>query len=298
MLKRIVGITALACVATVSHAQNAAVEQVRGRTQSAGRDDTADLRTITEDRGQVVEIGGQPARALKFRTGVSAALEHHSNARLLGSGPVDDWAFLGAVEAGVNKPLGEKFSFDLSLRADVANYFQIERLSYWGPSAIALFDYRPHAAWPRLFVGGQLYRYDLFDTGARITHAGSVLAGVDHTWVLRAGKSGITTGYQFSQFWATPMSEDRASHTLFATYTHQLTATLYAQASYVWQHTEFENQPRQDSRHTIGGGLIYAPRDRFSVRLYANFVRNESSNPFTDYENFTTGLGAMFQLQF
>lgn len=298
MLKQTIGSLALACVASVGLAQNAAVEQVRGRTQAVGREDPADLRMIAEDRGQVVELNGQPARSFKFRTGVSSALEHHSNARLLGSGPVDDWTFLAAVEVGVNKPLGDKFSFDLSIRADVANYFQLERLSYWGPSATALFDWRPRSGWPRLFVGGQLYRYDLFDTGAKITSAGALITGVDHTWVFRGGKSSLSAGYQFSQFWASPNFEDRASHTLFATYTHQLATKLFVQASYAWQYTDFEKQARYDSRHVIGLGLIYAANDKFAARLYANFVRNESSNPFTDYEDFTTGLGASFILQF
>lgn len=298
MLKRTIGSLALACVTTVGFAQNAAVEQVRGRTQAVGREDTADLRMIAEDRGQVVELNGQPSRSFKFRTGVSSALEHHSNARLLGSGPVDDWTFVAAVEAGVNKPLGDKFSLDLSVRADVANYFQLERLSYWGPSATALFDYRPATGWPRLFVGGQLYRYDLFDTGAKITSAGALITGVDHTWIFRGGKSSLSAGYQFSQFWASPNFEDRASHTLFTTYTHQLTAKLFVQASYLFQYTDFEKQARYDSRHVLGLGLIYAANDKFAARLYANFVRNESSNPFTDYEDFTSGLGASFILQF
>ena len=298
MLKRIISIFALACTTAVGLAQNPVVEQVRTRTQSVAGEDTASLRMIAEDRGQVVELNGQPARSFKFRTGVSTAIEHHSNARLLGSGPVDDWTSQSAVEAGLNKPLGDKFSFDLSLRADVANYFQLERLSYWGPSATALFDYRPNAAWPRFFAGGQLYRYDLFDTGTRITHAGAVIAGLDRTWIFLNGKSALSAGYQFSRFWASPLSEDRASHTLFTTYTHQIAASLYLQGSYIWQYTEFENQARQDSRHTLGVGLIYAPKDKFAVRLYANFVRNESSNPLTDYEDFTSGLGAAFSLQF
>ena len=298
MLKRSIALLVLACVTVVGFAQNAPVEQVRGRTQAVGRDDAANLGMIAEDRGQVVELNAQPARSLKFRTGMSTAIEHHSNARLLGSGPVDDWAFLGAVEAGANKPLGDKFSFDLSLRADVANYFQLERLSYWGPSGTALFDYRPDAEWPRLFIGGQLYRYDLFDTGTKITSAGALIAGLDHSWVFRGGKSVLSAGYQFSQFWASPNFEDRASHTLFTTYTHQLAASCYAQASYLWQYTDFEKQARYDSRHVVGVGLIYAPKDMFAVRLYANFVRNESSNPFTDYEDFTAGLGAVFALQF
>jgi hypothetical protein len=298
MLKRIIGILALACATGVGLAQNPAVEQVRTRTQAVTREDTADLRMIAEDRGEVVELNGRPARAFKFRTGISTAIEHQSNARLLGSGPVDDWASQSAIEAGFNQPLGEKFSFDLSLRADAARYFHIENISYWGPTATALFDYRPRTGWPRIFWGGQLYRYDLIDTGNKITDAGAAIAGLDHSWIFRNGRSALSAGYQFSQFWASPLSEDRASHTLFTTYTHQLTASLYAQASYIWQYTEFENQVRHDSRHTIGAGLIYAPREKFAVRLYANFVRNESSNPLTDYENFTSGVGAAFLFQF
>ena len=279
-------------------AQNAAVEQVRGRTQTLPRDNAGELKMIAEERGEVVELTGQPSRALRFRTGVSTNVEHQSNAPLLPSGPHDDWLSLSAIEAGFNKPLGEKFSFDLSLRTDVARYFHIANISYWGPSATALFDYRPRTGWPRIFAGGQLYRYDLIDTSTKITDAGALIAGLDQSWIFQGGKSGISTGYQFSRYWASPLSEDRAAHAIFATFTHQLAASLFAQASYIWQYTDFANQARYDSRHTIGVALIYAPKESIAVRLYANFVRNESSNPVTDYENFATGLGGTFSIRF
>lgn len=298
MFKRVAGFPAAVCLTATGFAQNAVVEQVRGRTQAVSREEVGELKVIAEDRGEVVELTGRPSRALRFRTGVSTAIEYQSNAPLLGSGPRNDWVSISAVEAGLNKPLGEKFSFDLSLRADVARYFHIENISYWGPSATALFDCRPRPGWPRVYAGGQLYRYDLLDTGAKITDAGGVIAGLDHSWIFQEGRSGLSAGYQFSRFWAFPLSEDRASHSIFATFTFQLVPSLFAQASYVWQYTDFANQARYDSRHTIGGGLIYAPRENITARLYANFVRNESSNPITDYENFTAGLGGMFSIQF
>ena len=61
MLKRTV--LALICFATPAFAQNAAVEQVRTRTQSLSREDSDALKMIAEDRGEVVELTGKPARA-------------------------------------------------------------------------------------------------------------------------------------------------------------------------------------------------------------------------------------------
>ena len=290
----------LASVGTMAagFAQNAPLEQVRERTAVFTREGSEERKMIAEDRGEVVELTGKPARGLRYRLGASTNIEHQSNAPLLGSGPKDDWVSLTAVEAGFNLPLSGTVSFDLSIRSDLVSYFHFDKISYWGPSGIAQFEYRPNAVWPRFYAGTQLYRYDFVHNGVELTSAASVLAGVDRSWDFQQGKMRLSAGYQFQRFWAFPKSEDRSTNTLFASVTRQLTRSLFAQGTYIWQYTDFESQARRDSRHIVSLGIIYALNPKSALRLYANYVRNESTNPLADYENFTTGIGAAFSAQF
>ncbi|MEQ1851702.1 MAG: outer membrane beta-barrel protein [Chthoniobacteraceae bacterium] len=298
MVKRAAGIFAVFCMTGGGFAQNLAVEQVRTRTQGISRADSVELKMIAEERGEVVELTGRPARALQLRAGISTNLEYQSNSPALPSGPRGDWLSLSAFEAGLNKPLGEQFSLDLSIRTDVAAYFHFDGISYWGPSAIGLVYYRPSANWPRVYVGGQLYRYDNIRNGSKITDAGAVIAGTDHSLVFDGGRSVLSIGYQFARYWANPLTEERTSHVLFASFTRQLSGSLYAQASWNWQYSDFDALARRDSRNLIGLGLIYAVKENVALRIYANYLRNESNNPFVDYENFTVGLGVNVMLRF
>ena len=125
-----------------------------------------------------------------------------------------------------------------------------------------------------------------------------MLARLEQSWDFHSGRTRLSNGYQFANYWAFPLSEDRMTHTLFAAITRQLAGSLYAQGSYTWQYTAFENQARYDSRHNIALALLYALNDRTALRLYMNFVRNESSAPPADYENFSSGLGVSFSAHF
>ena len=298
------GLFATIALASPGLAQNAApplnpaIEQVRGSTQALTPETRADLRMISEDRGEVVELNGRPGRSPRFRLGASTSIEHQSNAALLPSGPRDDWASTSFFDAGWNPALSESLSFDLSLRSEITGYFHLDQLSYWGPMTSALFDFHPRANWPHAYAGGQLYRYDRIRSGAEITSAGAVLAGLEQSWDFHSGRTRLSIGYQFANYWAFPLSEDRMTHTLFVAITRQLAGSLYAQGSYTWQYTAFENQARYDSRHNIALALLYALNDRTALRLYMNFVRNESSAPPADYENFSSGLGVSFSAHF
>ena len=299
MLEKVaIGSLCAVSLAAAGFAQNAPIEQVRERTTTFTHEGGAERKMIAEDRGEVVEVTARPARALRYRLGASTSLEHQSNAPLLPSGPKDDWVSLTGIETGFNLPLSGTVSFDLSIRSDLVSYFHFDKISYWGPSGIALFDYRPNAIWPRFYAGTQLYRYDFLHNGVELTSAASVLAGLDRSWDFHEGKSHLTAGYQFQRFWAYPRSEDRSTHTLFASVTRQLTHSVFAQGTYLWQYTDFESQARRDSRHIVSLGLIYALNPKTALRLYANYVRNESPNPLADYDNFTTGIGAAFNAQF
>ena len=299
MLKTVaVGLAWSAGMTAVGFAQNAPLEQVRERTTTFAREGSAERKMIAEERGEVVELNGKPSRGLRYRLGASTNIEHQSNAPLLGSGPKDDWASITGVEAGFNLPLSGTVSFDLAIRSDLVSYFHFDKISYWGPSGVAQFDYRPRTGWPRLYAGTQLYRYDFLHNGTELTSAASVLAGIDHSWDLQQGKLRLTAGYQFQRFWAFPSSEDRTTHSLFASATRQLTHSLFAQGAYIWQYSDFESAARRDSRHTVSLGLIYMLSPKAAFRLYGSYVRNESTNPLADYENFTTGIGAAFYAQF
>lgn len=303
MITRAIWVTAVGLVASFiggsAWAQESnAIEVVRLRTQAVNLRESDSLKMVEEERGEVVELNAPPAKELHFRATVSMNIEHQSNAVLDPDRNIDDWVFLPAVEIGYNQPLGHGFSLDISGRADFAIYQRHNEFTYWGPSGTLLVDYRPRPDLPRAYVGGQLYRYDLFNPSQEITEAGALIAGVDNTWSFQDGKTLLSAGYQFARYWASPNYDDRSTHALFATVTRQLWGSLYAQASYSWLYTSFAGQDRGDSRHTVSLGLIYAFTNDIYLRLYASYLRNESSNPFADYENFTTGIGSSITLRF
>ncbi len=263
---------------------------------------------IEEERGEVVDLNAPPVVARpKFRVTVQLNIEHQSNASLSPGRQVDDWLLLPSLEAGWNASLGAGFSLDLSVRADLAKYFRLDASTYWGPSATAILEYRVRPEWPRIYVGGQGYRYDLIDPSDEITRAGAFITGIDCSRAFHGGRTQIAVGYQFAKYWASPRIEDRGSHALFAAATRQIKGPLYAQLSYSWQFTAFERQAvldrqglhdRNDSRHIVSAGVIYAFSNDAFIRLYASYLHNDSNNPFADYGNFTGGLGSAVTLRF
>lgn len=296
-----VGLAGFAC------AQEAAIERVRASTLAVSMGETGSLKMIEEERGEVVDINAEPAAAPKFRVTVQMNVEHQSNAALSPAHHVDDWLLLPSLEAGWNTPLGRGFSLDLAVRADLAKYFRLDANTYWGSSATALLEYRARPQWPRIYVGGQGYRYDLIDLSREITRAGALLAGFDVSWAFHGGRTQLAAGYQFAKYWASPAVEDRVSNAVFVTATRQLHGALYAQVAYSFQATALDRQSildreglhdRNDNRQTVSAGLIYAFSNDAFLRLYATYLRNHSNNPFADYENFTGGIGSALTLRF
>ncbi len=297
----LVAATPLVVASALVAAEPGAVEQVRLRTSTVPLREAQELNMVQEERGEVVELGTPSAQTLKtkhFRVSVTMNIEHQSNAILDPDHNRDDWVFLPAIEVGYNVELGKGFSLDISARADLARYLRHEESTYWGPSGTLQLEYRPRPDLPRLYVGGQAYRYDLIDPAEEITRAGAVIAGTDKTWVFNEGRSLFSAGYQFARYFASPRIEDRDAHTLFASFTQQVWGQLYFQASYAWQFTIFENQDRTDARHITSVGFLYAFNNDSILRLYASYQRNDSTNPYADYENFTTGLGAAMTFRF
>lgn len=300
-------IAATVGLAAFSAAQDAAVERVRATAPATALGETGSLKMLEEERGEVVDINAAPAAAPKFRVTVQMNVEHQSNAALSPAQHVDDWLLLPSLEVGWNTPLGHGFSLDLAVRADLAKYLRLDESTYWGSSATALLEYRARPQWPRLYVGGQGYRYDLIDPSREITRAGALLAGFDVSWAFHGGRTQLAAGYQFAKYWASPAAEDRLSHAVFITATRQLHGALYAQLAYSFQSTAFDRQnildadglhERNDRRQTASAALIYAFSNDAFLRLYATYMRNHSNNPFADYENFTGGIGSALTLRF
>ena len=292
------------CVNGVALAQQAAIERARvGAPAVAVSEASAALKMIAEERGEVVEIQTQAIQAplaapTKFRATLQSNLEYQTNAALNPDHNVGDWLWTPSFELGCRQPLPAGLSLDVAARVDLAQYFELDDSSYWGPSATGILEWRGRQAWPRFYAGSQVYRYDLIDPSREITRAVALVAGTDHSWQFHEGRTVVSAGYQFAKYWASPESEERSSHAMFAGVTRQLRGPWFVHASYAWQFSHFEQRGREDSRHVASAGLIYVFNPNTLLRLTASYVRNESTFPLADYENFSTGLGAALTLRF
>ncbi len=246
-----------------------------------------------EDIGEIDGKGGAFARS-KFRVNLTAREQFTTNAKLSGNHSSGDFIFLPTFEVGYNTEIGKYFHFDLSGRIESAVYARFEERSFYGYSAVATFDYRPAPKLPRIYLSAEPYRYLSYDTGDRITQALGLLVGTDWGYAFNAGRSLAYVGYSFTEFLADPGIDDRRQHSIVLGLAHAFTPQLTGQLYYAWQYSQFDID-RTDSRHVLGGNLIYQFRPHWFGSVTTNFVDSDSSQNLASYQSFGTSLGLTVQ---
>ena len=246
-----------------------------------------------EDIGQLDASAGAFA-ASKFRTNVTVREQFTTNARLTGSHGSSDFIFLPTLEVGYATDLGKHFHFDLSGRLETAVYARFDQRSFYGYSAAATLDYRPAPTMPRLYIGAEPYRYIRYDTGDRITQAIGTSVGTDWGRSFNAGRSLFYAGYSFTSYFADPSVDDRQQHSIVLGLAHALTPRLTGQLYYSWQYSDFDID-RRDSRHVVGGNLIYQLAAHWFANLTTTLVDVDSSQDASSYQSFGTALGVSAQ---
>ncbi len=247
-----------------------------------------------EDIGELVGDKGAGYARSKFRASVSAREQYTTNARLSGNHSSGDYVFLPTIDVGYSTDLGEHFRFDISGKLESAIYGRYDDRSFYGYSALATLDFQATKNSPRLYIAAEPYRYVSYDTGDRITQAIGFGVGLDWGKSFNEGRSLFYAGYSFMTFLADPGIDDRTQHSFVLGLAHAFTARLTGQIYYSWQYSNFDID-RTDSRHIIGGNLIYQFADRWFGNATTSFVDTDSTQDRSSYQSFGASLGVTKQ---
>ncbi|MEA3187302.1 MAG: hypothetical protein QOD99_1132 [Chthoniobacter sp.] len=247
-----------------------------------------------EDMGDI-----RPAKPDSFlshlRGSVQAREEFVTNAKLLGNHSSGDLLSFPTGEVGFNHALGHGLSIDTVVRAESAVYADHGNRSFWGFSGNTFLDWRPKPTCPRLFVGAEPYHYTSYDTGHRLSEAMVFSTGIDNGYVFNEHRTLLTVAYKFSDHFASPAQDDRYVNCATVSLTHQFRPALFGQLFYQFQYSDYINEPRRDSRHVVGGNVIY----QFTAHLYgsfgADFIDNDSTQALATYQNFAAHAGLTLQ---
>lgn len=243
-----------------------------------------------EDIGEISGDSGKGFARSKFRASVTAREQYTTNARLSGNHSSGDYVFLPTLDIGYSTDLGQYFHFDIGGKLESAIYGRYDDRSFYGYSAVATLDYRPNPNAPRLYVTAEPYRYVSYDTGDRITQALGVGVGTDWGKSFNDGRSLLYLGYNFMVFFADPGVDDRTQHTIVLGLAHAFTTRLTGQVYYSWQYSDFDID-RRDSRHVLGGSLIYQFAEQWFGSATTSFVDNDSTQDRSSYQSFGASLG-------
>ena len=221
--------------------------------------------------------------------------QYTSNAPLYHSRDQADFLIAPMIEGGFTAPLNKNFTLDLDGRVEDFTYASHQPLGFWGVSGNANIEYRYKPAWPRVYVGVEPYYYLSYSNGDRLTSAVGPVAGIDQTVSLNRGKTLLFAGYHFGQYFSSPGSDTRQSHTVTVSLTQQLQRDLYAQLYWQLQYSDFTVYGRDETRDVVGISLIHQFTPRTFASLFVNYVDNASNNSLAKYETVNTGFSLVWQ---
>ena len=286
----ILGLSAATLLSSTVLAQDARVYSHRSSAREV-RQSAAEI----EDIGEIdADQGAAGFTRSKFRVGVTAREQFTTNAKLTGNHSSHDFVFLPTIDVGYSTELGEHFRFDISGKLETALYSRNDERSFYGYSAMATLDYRPAAHLPRIYVGAEPYRYVSYDTGDRITLALGLNVGTDWGKAFNSGRSLFFVGYTFTAFFADPSIDDRTQHSIVLGLAHAFNAQLTGQIYYSWQYSDFDID-RTDSRHIVGGSLIYQFAEGWFGSATTSLVDTDSTVDRASYQSFGASLGVTKQ---
>ncbi len=246
--------------------------------------------TSVEDLGEITEEA-----PVKFRSDISTVANYTSNAKLSGNHGSGDFLFFPTIEGGVNVKLGKQFTFDLDTKVESAVYARFDERSFVGYSATATLDWRPKPNLPRIYIGAEPYRYDRFDTGDLITQAVGLTTGTDWGFSFNDGNTLAFVGYSFTHYYADPGIDERNQHRAVVGITHHIAQRVYGQVVYSYQHSDYDNVDRTDSRHIAAVNFSYQINRHLFATASASFVDNDSTQLRSSYQSTGASLGLTWQ---
>jgi hypothetical protein len=269
-------------------------------SSAASRQSAAEV----EDIGVIAEEGterdpkSEPAPVQeenRFRLNVGITPQYTTNARLSGNHASSDFLVLPKLEAGYRLPFGKGVAFDTVARLEPGLYARHDERIFVSYSLQSTLEWRPRPGLPRIFVGAEPYRIDGFDGQGRITQAIAVSAGTDWGYGFNDGNSLLFVGYTFSDHFSDPSVDSRINHTATVGYTQMITPKLSGQIYYQYQHDNYQDFGRTDSRHLAGVSISYQIRRNLFTTLGGSFVDNDSTQNRASYQSANVSVGINYQ---
>jgi hypothetical protein len=251
-------------------------------------------KTVQEDIGDIRPASEAPISSY-FHGQATLNGQYTSNAPLYHSRDQADFLIAPTLEGGFTAPLNKNFTLDLEGRVEDFTYASDQSLGFWGVSGNANLEYRYKPAWPRIYVGVEPYYYLTYVTGNRLTSAVGPAAGIDQTVSINRGKTLLFAGYHFGQYFSSPGSDTRQSHTATISLTQQLKRDLYAQLYWQLQYSDYTVYGRDETRDVVGASLIHQFNPHTFASLFVNYVDNASNNSLAKYETVNAGFSLVWQ---
>lgn len=284
----------LACLSVLTTLSYAGPRQSKSEVEDIGEIAEAAPGAASDGKATVQEVApAEPVKHFRFNVGTRAL--YTSNAKMTGDHDSNDVIFFPTIEAGYNTKLGQYFSFDSALRVESGLYSDNTNRSFIGYSLQNTLDFRPRPNLPRVFIGFEPYRYDNFHKKGLITEALAVSAGTDYGIAFNNGRSLAFVGYTFANHFSNPSIDSRHVNTGIIGVTHSFAPQLTGQLFYQFEHSNFYEIDRDDSRNVVGLSLTYQLTRRIFTTLSGSFVDNNSSDERASYQSAGAMLGVNLQ---
>lgn len=262
------------------------------------RDLAVEPQHVVEDLGDIRPLADQSIlRRIRFTSSLYG--EFVSNAQSIGSHDSPDFLLIPTVSASVEQPIGHGLSLDFTARSEAFIYARYDELSFWGFSGSIFGRYQPTKEWPTIYAGIEPYWYSSIrdgnrvsqiTTGSQISNAVAVSVGIEKDWAFNRDQTVLFVGYNFSDYFSSPSSDNRTSHRATVAVTHQIRPSLFGQLFYSYQYSDYLDIDRRDSRNFAGVNFIYQFDENWFARASAYFVDNDSSQSISSYQTLGVGL--------
>ena len=230
-----------------------------------------------------------------FHTTAQLRGNYSSNPQLYHNNSAGDFLTMPSLETRFSAPMGGGFRLNGLARAESIIYSRYDERGVWGFSGQADIEYRYRPQWPRIFAGVEPYYYNAFENSRHLAAAVGPVTGIDKGWAINRGRTLLIAAYKFGSYFADPTLDDRNTHSLTLSCTHQIRPGLFAQVFYQWQFSDYRQEDRHDSRNIAGANMVYQFTPHLFGTLSASYVNNDSDRSLADYQNVNAGAGLTWQ---
>jgi hypothetical protein len=267
----------------------------------ASSETSKEEQEAASDFGPLVKI----SKPRYFTFSNDASVEWDSNAQLASSQAQDSAILIERLGLKYSREIAPQWRFSSTVRQQFFWFPSIPQNDFLGQSLDADLSYqikglpRPFELVldPRMFIGGNLYRYEDYNTGSQLIKGAVIRGGADHAVAFFEGKSALFYGYAGSYEATSPFNFDKHQHQFFGGFNQTVIPKyLSAQTFYRFAYSEYTSIDRQDKNNLLGFSLNYRVNEWVGLSGFVNYMRNDSN--VADYQNLATGVLCNFMYRF